>query len=294
MNERSSFFAFLPTEQSIRMPFVVQCDFILDAQRSFIDQALEWNAWLLRSAAEVLLTEAIGTFKRERTTKYQFFEALPSPDSEGEEYIKRHMLKPFWEGCRNSKIVPSLRGKWLRPDQAVLASNKLQHLVDDRRLREVTGRLGYVHPRTQGRRVLQSLGVDAFREPQIVDAVDSPRWLKTKPRNWFRDLYEFLQVWKERERWVTWYEHGERLSNLRIVPTLRGGLATPSQALFPPRARKRREGAAALPGLKLVSPLLARGASREFLSELGVEDFRDEEIIRRALLPHIVAGEWTS
>jgi len=290
----SSFFAFLPTKHSTRLPFIVQGDFILDAQRYFMDQNLEWNKWLLRSAAEVLW-KAVREFKRRGSTRYQFFDVMPAQSVEAEEFIKDHLLETFWDKCGQEKIVPSRRGKWLTPGEAVFAEADVQELIDAPKLEQLTGRNGFVHPSVGRPQFLVDLGVATIKEPgHIIEALRDSSWLKSKDIPWFRRLYAFLRGRLRRESGERWpFLSKKELQQLPMVRTPDGDLAPPKEVLFSPQSKKDRDVLAGVPGVKLVHPELARPPARIFLQQdMGVGVADPEGVVRRGLLPEIESEAW--
>ena len=290
-----SVFAFLPTEQVTELPFVVQADFILDSQRSKIDQNSHWNRWLLSSAAD-LLFDAVLDFKRGQETKYTFFSVMPSDDGEAEEFIRENMLERFWEKCKKSRIVPSKHNSWIEPEQACFASEALQKVIDTAKLRQLILRSGYVHHKVRSRSFLRSLGVDSFEDRRLLDALEDDAWLSRKSIAWFKEMYRLLlsHLFGEQRRSTTWWQDTQRLKGMRIVPTAQSTLASPSTVLFPPNSQRRLSEVVSIPGLSIAHPDLRRGTARLFLEKLEVGGYEPEQAIRRVVLPQVSSGEWLS
>ncbi len=231
-------YTFLPTDYFPGLRFAVQGDFILDTQRSRVDESLEWNRWLWRCVKELLQGAIEGFddegnhvkgFKDDEEVRYQFYCVLHSKDnfpSTGEKSIIRtELIEPFWSYCRENPIIVTSRDTWIKPAKAIVTNPYVQELIDTAKLKELTGRRQFVHPKVHGvKEFFSEIGVSDLPEQEFLEALKDETWMNSKEREWFRKLYSFLwdRLYDEKKRWNDWWHQKDLVKSLPIVRTSQG------------------------------------------------------------------------
>lgn len=301
----SHLYTFLPTDYDPDLRFVVQGDFILDSQRSHVAESLMWNQWLWRCVKDLLQSSIEGFiddegnhvkgFKDNEKMRYQFYSVLPS---KGDFYwspygyrtiVQTELVEPFWKYCQETPIVVTSDNTWVKPDEAVIAISEVQNLLDRSKLKELTGREHFVHPKVQGvKEFLTEMGVEAFEEQKILEALKDESWVNSKESGWFQDLYAFLwgrlfDVKKWTKEWLSIrYKIGNL--NLPIVKTSQGIAKKPDEVLFPPESEKELELAIGIPSVLFVDTSILEDNSHKLIEKLGVDSFTKRGIVETSIL----------
>ncbi len=290
-------YAFLPTDYRTGLRFVVQGDFILDTQRSRVDESLQWNRWLWRCVGEIL-KDAVIDFKSDERLRYQFYQVLPTKEDfrrDDLSIVRAEMAEPFWNYCRQEPIVLTASDLWVKPTEAILATPEVQRLLDPAKLKQLTGREHYVHPQVKaGRTFLKDMGVIELQEQQILEALKDVDWVKGHSVDWFCQLYEFLwdRLYGDRDkRWNDWWQRMEEAKKLPIVRTCDGDVRLPDNVLFPPEQEEDAELVKGIPGIAFVDPKVVTEHGRDLLKKLGVREFSAESIVK-TILTNFANGEW--
>lgn len=287
-------YVFLPTSYQTELRFAVQGDFILDAQRSRVDEGLQWNRWLWRCTGK-LLQDAVEQFKADARWRCQFYRILPTrgdfPSSRSDlDIVRAEMVEPFREYCKGGQIVLSSAGLWVRPLEAVWVSQEMQDLLDPVKLQALSGREHAVHSEIkEGKTFLEEMGVTELKDQQVLEALKDIRWTQDHDADWFCSLYAFL--W---EKWDGWRPHHKAVMALPIVRTHHKTVQTPDQVLFPPDQEEDGRLAEGIPGATFVDRKVLPGRGRELLEKLGVHAFSHEGLIKSTILHGFESDEWRS
>jgi len=295
--ENAKLYVFLPTDYSIGLRFAVQGDFIFDTARSTLDETLEWNRWLWRCAGE-LLRGAVEAFKTDDKHRYQFYRVLPTRQDDFPDIVREELVEPFWEWCKQSSIIITSSGEWVKPEEAVIANQTVQELLDADKLEELIGRRYFVHPEVQGvKTFLTEVGAVEFKESQVLKALEDQHWVEGHNSQWFTRLYHFL--WEglygaHDRRWKDWgqYYNDDEVKELPVVRTTLGSVKPANEVLFAPKASMvaSMEG---IPGIDFVDAQVVDETSRKLLQEWGVREFATESVVR-VILRGFESGEWAS
>ena len=309
----SHLYTFLPMDYDPNLRFVVQGDFILDSQRSSVDESLKWNQWLWSCVRDLLQSSIEGFiddegnhvkgFKDDEKMRYQFYSVLPS---KGDYYwsprgyrtiVQTELVEPFWKYCQETPIIVTSDNVWVKPEEAAIANSEVQNLLDREKLKELTEGEHFVHPEVQGvKEFLTEMGVDALEEQKILEALEDENWVNSKESGWFHDLYAFLwgrlfDVKKWTKEWVSIrYKIGNL--NLPIVKTSQGIAKKPDEVLFPPESEKELELATGIPSIFFVDTSILEDNSHKLLEKLGVQSFSQEGIIKTVILKGFEDGTW--
>jgi|GEM_PF-3314574 len=305
----SLLYTFLPTDYSPGLRFAVQGDFILDTQRSSVDESLKWNQWLWRSVKDLLRCSIEGFtrddgnyvqgFKEHAEMRYHFYHVLPLKEdfaaTRDQSILFTELIGPFWDYCRENSIIITSCDIWVKPSEAVLTSLEVQELLDGTKLKELTGREYFVHPNVEGvKGFLNEIGVADFPEQNLLEGLKDEAWLHSKEIAWFRKLYNFLlNRLTDHRRWQTgWWRQEDLVKGLAIVRTTNGIVKKPDEVLFPPENEKELEFSNGIPGIFFVESLLLEDNSRRLLEKLGVQTFSTESVVKTFIIMGFEDGTW--
>ncbi len=299
----SHLYTFLPTDYDPELRFVVQGDFILDSQRSRVEESLKWNQWLWRCVKDLLQSAIEGFqddegnhvkgFKDKDNLRYQFYTVLPSKGDffwfrySYQTIIRTELVEPFWKYCRETPIIVTSDNAWVNPEEVVIANAEVQKLLDKAKLKELTGREHFVHPEVGGvKEFLKEMGVYVFEEQKILEALKDEHWVNSKERGWFQDLYTFfydrLIDDNSKIEWLRLYWANEL--KLPIIKTTQEIAKKPDEVLFPPESEKELELATGIPDVFFVDTSIIDENSHKLLEKLGVDSFTKRGIIETSIL----------
>lgn len=290
-------YVFLPTNYSTGLRFAVQSDFIFDTARITIDETLEWNRWLWRCAGK-LLQGAVESFKTADKHRHQFYRALPVRQDDFPDIVKEEFVEPFWEWCRQSAIIITSSGEWVKPTEAVLATPAVQELLDADKLEAVVGRRHFVHAEVQeAKTFLTGVGVVELEESQVLKVLEDQEWVQEHNGEWFTRLYRFLWegLYGDPPGWKDWWKYykDDEVKKLPVVRTTQGTVKPASKVLFAPQAAADAEMARGIPGIVFADEQVLDGEGRKLLQEWGVREFEAESVVR-LILRSFHSGEWQS
>jgi len=305
----SPLYTYLPTDCFPGLRFVVQGDFILDSQRSNVDESLEWNQWLWRCVKDLLIDAIEGFiddkdnhvegFKNSERLRYQFYRVLPSKgdfaSTSGESVIQTELIEPFWDYCRENPVIVTSSNAWAKPSEAVLTTPEVQELLDTEKLKALTKREHFVHANVQEvRGLLLDMGVTDFPEREILEALEDHDWVNSKDSQWFSQLYVFLwdRLYDDENRWTDWWRQEVRAKSLPIVRISEGIAKNPDEVLFPPVSEKETELATGIPGILFVDGSFLEGTAQKVLENLGVRTLGAENVIRAVIIEGFEDGTW--
>lgn len=277
-------FTFLPTSVRTGLAFVLNSDFILNTSRDDLDWSSEWNVWLLAEIG-LFLKETAEIFKSLKKFKRDFYGVLPRKQSVSDKFTE-YLVNPVLDFCKKNPIVLTSENKWSEPAKVVFASRSFQKLFPP----QTTGYQHYVHPDIRGKDFLMDIGVAELDEKtSILKILKNSEFLSAQNKKWFRRVYEYLneQLYTLRGWGVTHWKMREIEDELKEAPfvlTSDGKLATPNQALVPPKNRKKLKEIEGLPIKALfIDPFVITGKTKNLLLSLGCHSTSRESLIRTLL-----------
>jgi len=295
---KSVLYTFLPTPYETGLSFTVNCDFLLNTQRSEMDFTSKWNIWLLQSIGNVL-KEIAEEFIHDENQKLCFYNVLPRRKEVSEMFFAK-VAEPLLDHMMNNPCVVTAEGNLAKPSEVVLASAEIHEIIPPR-MADVKY---YVNADIRGRIFLRDeLGIrdlcEASEERKyVLKALDDEEWLLSLGANQACLIYEFLyrKVYGEdKESWkLSWHERSElenQLKELRIVRCTNGLYHKPGEMLLPSKSKDKRDKLISLPCLIFAEPAILSEQSREFLKNLGARDFNEESIVSK-ILDGQSKGKW--
>ncbi|MEM2514889.1 MAG: hypothetical protein QXU81_11385 [Candidatus Bathyarchaeia archaeon] len=283
----STLYTFLPTPFKTGLRFTINCDFLLNTQRSEPDFTSRWNLWLFESVG-VMLREAVEYFIQNDAYQLSFYEVLPRREEKTSDIIYEKICKPLIAFMKNSPCILTANGIWAKPSEVAIASKDVIEIIPP----SMAGVSFYVHPSIQGKAFLRDeLGVKDLsgkseEKKYVLQALQNEKWLNSLKEDHICKIYELLyhKIYDEKESWgLTFSELKEiekQLKKMEIVKATNGRLYRAEEMLF---VGDQTTDLTDLPCLVFVDPNVVSNESRVFLKLLGVKDFSDESIMERIL-----------
>lgn len=291
-SEGSVLYTFLPTPFETGLRFTVNCDFLLNTQRTEPDFTSQWNNWLFESVGDTL-KEIVDLFVQDNKQKKCFYNVMPRRKEVPEELFSK-IAVPIMEYMQTVPSVITSDGKLAKPSEVVLASKEVQMIISPTR----AGVQHYVDPDVKGRVFIRDeLGTNDLTEGSVerkyvLSALEDKEWLVSLKAEEICGIYEFLYTkmyGADGERWRIYYsEHAEieeKLKELEIVRASNGLLYKAEETLFPSISEKQTKRID-LPCLIFVDRATLSDITMKFLKEIGARDFHKESIVATILESH--------
>ncbi|MEM3622097.1 MAG: hypothetical protein QXU33_05875 [Candidatus Methanomethyliaceae archaeon] len=299
--EKYKLYTFLPTPFETGLRFAVNCDFLLNTQRTEIDFVSGWNIWLLESIGN-FLEEIVQEFLRDEKQKLSFYDVLPRRGEVSERLFTK-IAEPLIEYMKDNPSVITSDGDLAKPTEVVLASEEVQKIIPP----EKAGAQHYADPKIQGRAFLkEELGIRDLTGKEesrfVLEVLRDEKWLASLDATQVRTIYEFLYrklYGEEKNLWeLTWFEKNDLekiLKNMKLVRSTSGLYHKAEETIIHERIIQEKEGQASeltsIPCLIFVDPGVLSDQSRELLKKLGARDFNEESVASR-ILDSQAKGEW--
>jgi len=295
---KSLLYTFLPTPIETGLKFTVNCDFMLNTQRTDIDFASKWNLWLLDSIS-VVLKDIVHELIHDEKQKLCFYDVLPRK-REVPEILFAKIAAPLIQHMKENPLILTAEGGLAKPSEVVLASEDVQEIIPP----EKAGVRYYVDSRIRGKSFLEEeLGIKDLSEPikernYVLSALLDKGWLSALDATQIRSIYEFLhsklygggnESWKL--NWSQRQEIETQLKEMEIVRSIHGKYYKARETILPKKSGTEPYPLVDLPCLVFVDPAVISETSREFLKNLGANEFTEESIVNRILESHS-NGEW--
>jgi hypothetical protein len=294
--EDSILYTFLPTPFRTGLRFTINCDFLLNTQRSEPDFTSRWNIWLLESISNLLI-EVVEWFVNNEAYKLSVWDTLPRKEEKTSDIIYNKVALPLIEHLKNRPCIPAATGSLAKPNEVVIASKAVIEIIPP----VMAGVNFYAHPDIKGKVFLKDeLGVKDIsgkseEKEYIFQALRDEKWLTSLSDEQLRKIYEFLylKIYSGEKDWwsPTYYELQElekHLKKMEIVKATDGGYYKAEDTLF---LSNQVIDLVDLPCLIFVEPNVLSDDSRELLKRLGVRDFSDEAVVNR-IIDSQSKGEW--
>jgi len=296
---KSVLYTFLPTPFETGLRFAVNCDFLLNTQRTEIDFVSRWNLWLLESISAVL-KEIVYEFVRDEEQKLYFYDVLPRKREVSERLFAK-IVAPLIDHIKENPLILTANGELARPSDVALASEGVQEIIPP----EKAGVRYYVNAKIRGKAFLKEelsirdLTEEGEERKYVFKAVHDKEWLASLDGKQARAVYEFLyrKVYgEEKDLWkLPWYEHSkvkDELKEMEIVKSTDSLYHRAEETIIPGKSEETLSGLISLPCLIFVDPVVLSDQSRELLKNLGAMEFTEESIVSR-ILESQGKGEWT-
>jgi hypothetical protein len=295
---KSVLYTFLATSFETGLRFAINCDFLLNTQRSEPDFTSSWNLWLLESIGE-FLKEIIYIFIFDEKRRFDFYDVLPRRKEVSDKLFLKLGL-PLIGYLKNSPCILTSDGKWAKPSEVALVSGDVAKIIPPVK----AGVKFYVDPGIRGCEFLKEeldvkdLTGTSREKEYVLEALKDEKWFTSLRTDQIRDIYDFLyhKIYGDyREAWhMPWQEKEDverQLKQLNIVKATDGRCYKAEESLFLEESGKQPSEIIELPCMIFVDPVVLSDRGREFLKKLGVKDFSDESVVNK-ILDSQGEGEW--
>lgn len=208
-----SVFGYLPTKMNSSLPFVINADFLLIANRESINDT-EWNTWLISEVADFVAEDLAEQIVKGRlgTKGYSFIPA-------------RRVAK---DKKNSFAVVAAGLLEALKTQPVVLGDDQEWHLpVDTRIVGKSFRKIFSEAPRDLGLHwaelsiqeyddQLRAIGVKSVSKPERLKVMGSQAWLAERSAEWFSSYYRYL----DRDNFAS--ANRSDFSQLPLLPTETG------------------------------------------------------------------------
>jgi len=295
---RSVLYTFLPTPFEPGLRFVINCDFLLNTQRSDIDFSSKWNLWLLEGIGE-LLKEVVNEFLKENALRLSYFDILPRRN-ETDKRLYEKIAKPLIEYMEENRCIPTSEMNLAKPSEVVLASEDVIKIIPP----EKAGVKYYVDPRIEGKAFLRDeLRIKDLTHEQkeieyVLNVLMDEKWLKSLSIDRVCNIYVFLyqKIYEDVEKsWKLSYWDKNRiekqLKEFKIIRTVDGEYCKADETFLPGELGHYLNKLINLPCLMFVDSNILSDKSRKLLRNLGIRECSPNSVIDK-ILETQSSGEW--
>lgn len=192
--DNALYYVFLPTEEPTQLPFLVQGDFLLDTQRSKLQENNPWNRWLHEETL-AFATEQLTELAANPTYTTSYLSIIPTKGAAGHRDTDKHLLQPLYARIADLPLLRSYDGTMASPSQACMAAEEVTKLVDAQWLLDNKKRLHFV-PEHEGHILkFKAYGTESLSIADAVQGIFRPenrKWLEGRKVEWFSAFYAFL------------------------------------------------------------------------------------------------------
>jgi hypothetical protein len=296
--EESVLYTFLPTMFHTGLRFALNCDFLLNTQRSEPDFTSQWNLWLLASLNH-LLNDIIADLLQDRTQRVASYDVLPRKAEISETFAGMRTALLDYLGGIPCIVTPD--GSFARISDVVMASRDVQEIIPAWKANATK----YVNHGIRGRVFLRDeLGVRDLTSltseiSLVISALQDKKWLATIDGNHIASLYEFLHKKmygpKDQSWGLQYQEHVQyegKLKEIEFVRCVDRTYHKPGEVILPVSSEGQSVDPVDLP-LTFVDSEKLTPSGLELLKNLGVAEFSEESVLSR-LFGTDAAGKWKS
>jgi hypothetical protein len=283
-------YAYLPTEVDSGLPFLINADFILTANRESIQVEREWNVWLQGEIVDAVVSALLQRVNTD-TPDCMVYGYVPIPGSEKAlpDYF-RSISEAVADKLREHPFVWTDRSSLGYAHCTRFCPPQFRALIDfESRPAWFKGNAVGALEAEAYQKQLGVIGVESLSSSDVLDWLEDAAWLAERTLDWFVDLYRAMASRK-------WGAKRE-LAKLSVIPLEGGGLGSPNQRIYWPDDQGiYQELATILPedlrgGVTFVNKeFYAKLSSKKEAFEwaeakLGITQFSFDNYLRKTLLP---------
>ncbi len=190
-------FAFLPTKDHSGLPFLINADFILTANREQIQFEREWNQWLRDCIVDVFI-EAFEAMLADPTLRIQAYRFIPlleqvqRLDASARKFFAS-VVDCITVELQERAIIWTQTDEWVYPSSARLSSGTFRQLFAQSPCPEQLTHTPLIHPTiTVYEKQLRAIGLQEIAQKEIIACLQDDGWLNDRPLSWFAELYGYL------------------------------------------------------------------------------------------------------
>lgn len=186
-------FAFLPTEVRTGLPFFINADFLLTANREAIHDTPDWNKHLVKFSAEVFVEafEALRQTQEHRVAAYRF---IPTKDElvPGAGFFAP-LVESIHQALKGRECILATSLTYVRPAVAFIAGEADIQLLHQPTPPPRLSEFALVHADLMPhRKRLEALDVQPLLISQLLHICNDPDWLHAQNLEWWVSFFELL------------------------------------------------------------------------------------------------------
>lgn len=286
-------FSYLPIrEESTRLKFIVQADFLTSFGRTRIQGDPPWNRWLAEQILELLKAKTIDLL-RNPAWRMNALEILFPGMGTATDFFGINIEQPFSSYLKHEVQLPAYDGTWVTPDKALYVSDpNMWEVIGATDLEKLYG----LKPIAQDIKIPYGLSV-IQQAPSLYGNSNTKGFVSTPKGEDFlaekaatHDLAFFKLLYKKMYE-IGWQPATYRkapLASTDIVLTSDGTVVSKYNVFFKPKGELSE---AIESNFKFVHPALAEDTlSATFLETIGVTQLPDSEIhkaIASSVVPEV-------
>ena len=191
-----SVYAFLPTSERSGLPFIVNADFLLSANREGIHTDRAWNVWLRDEIAPTFVAAFLDLVNL-RSYRLQAWRHIPIPEAVHNPFF-RPVAEDILSTLQEEEVVYTFDKRLVRPAEARLASDEFRKLIGTGAPPSQLLLTPLVHPKLEAAYPdqLDAVGVQPLSLEEILACLEDGAWLDRHKPTWFASLYRFLSQLK--------------------------------------------------------------------------------------------------
>ena len=193
VNYDGTMFAYLPTEVDSGLPFLINADFILTANRESIQSNRAWNIWIRDMLSDLIVNGLIEISKDKnyRQSLYGFIPLINDIKSLPEYFTP--VCNDVYTKLSHLEIILKDDGSFVLPSASRLASKEIRNLFGGDLRPKALSEVFFVEQKLEKHaKQLNKIGVSSFLVEDFKKCLEDDAWLLTNNSNWFFDLYDFL------------------------------------------------------------------------------------------------------
>ena len=166
--DKRLFFTYLPTSVNLKLPFLINANFLTDAGRENIHKDLEWNQWLFRQIPLKYFKWVAELADKNSKYRKQIFNIIPRNLS-GYDELKNNFKHGYSVAIKTIAFIPNQSGDLLKVSEALLDDTNISEFINKQTLVSYINREKNKNFSTTsfipnfGKGVLRELGVEIFK-----------------------------------------------------------------------------------------------------------------------------------
>jgi hypothetical protein len=283
-------YAYLPTEVDSGLPFLINADFILTANRESIQVQRQWNVWLQGEIVDAVVSALLQRVNTD-TPDCRVYGYIPIPGAEKAlpDYFRK-ISEAVATKLRKHRFVWDDRSSLRYAHCARFCPPQFRALIDFESRPAWFEDNAVIAPEAEAyQKQLGVIGVESLSSSDVLKWLEDAAWLSERALDWFVDLYRAMAARK-------WGAKRE-LSKLAVIPLEGGGLGSPNQRIYWPDDQgiyqelteilpENLSGRVIFVNKEFSDKLSVKNEIIEWAeAKLGISEFSFDNYLRKTLLP---------
>jgi hypothetical protein len=283
-------YAFLPI-RDFGFNFYIQADFVLISSREGIHEDLPWNI-RLRDGIAGAFAAALHDFKQRPALAMTYLKYLPTTDQVHDPFFTPVVSKIIDE-LRRTECIPVMGGGWKKPDDVLIAPEKIRELFPSEHALAQFGADYPVESFHIPSELKSSLGLRHLLVADVVAVFNKHAgWFQNTSTEWKAKFYAYLATSATKTDFI------KQMHRVACIPIEGGCMAVPeSEPVFFPLSAVKKYGfeheLLILDGKLLQMAVALSESVTSFFVELNVRYDDPYELIQSHVLNFHAGDKWT-